>query len=200
MTNKNIDRVRAEQAIAEFLECMGCDLTDPNLEHTPHRFVKMYCDEILSGSLDNVNLRTFPTAGVGDQMVTVTRIPVHSMCAHHLMPIRGFATVGAFYIADEDGVVNLPGLSKYARVVEAFSHQLQLQERLTAQVAKEIMDSFKPDWVHVFVSAEHFCMAHRGVRLHDAETSTFSTLTSNKFNTKNYSHAEMMEQFKLAVK
>jgi GTP cyclohydrolase I len=192
----------AEKAMATFLDIMGCDLNDPNVEGTPRRFTKMFAEELTSGSLDGVKLTTFPTPNVGNQFVVVNDITVHSTCSHHLMPIRGVAHVGAFYFANETdsgSMTMLPGLSKYARVVEAFSRTLQLQERLTNQITETIFSKFNADWVGVFLTAEHMCMGHRGVRLHGSKTVTESFRMSERFKESPMTHDEMLSKFNNAI-
>lgn len=166
----------AEEAVRDFLTSFGLDVeNDPNLQGTPGRVSKMYAEEILSGYDRQVNITSFDTPNVGNQQVTETGLEVSSMCAHHLMPISGTAAVSAYFV-EKNGVTRLPGLSKYARIVDMFARRLQLQEALTSQVARYIIDNTDAVWVGVHIRAEHYCMKHRGVRLHGAETTTTAFL------------------------
>lgn len=101
-------------------------------------------------------------------MVLVSDIPVVSLCEHHLLPFRGVAHVG--YVPDD----RIVGLSKLARLVEAFARRPQVQERLTAQVADWLQSHLAPKGVGVVVEAEHLCMSMRGVRAAGARTVTSS--------------------------
>lgn len=190
-----INLKKAEKAIRTFLEAMGQDLTDPNLVDTPKRVTKMYAEEILSGHNFKGKLTTFETKDTGDQFVVLTNLNVSSMCSHHLMPIRGVAHVGAFFIADHNGMTRLPGLSKYARIVEAFSRQLQLQERLTNEITNAIFGAFNADFVYVVLDCEHYCMKHRGVEIHNSETITTSLKLSPKFKGSNFNSSQFINDF-----
>src|SRR3712207_5392997 len=109
---------------------------------------------------------TFPNDGGYDELVVATQIPFHSMCEHHLLPFVGVAHVG--YLPGE----RIIGLSKLARVVELFARDLQVQERLTTQVARWLNDHLKPKGVGVVLEAEHLCMSLRGVQKPGARTVT----------------------------
>lgn len=162
-----------EEAMFEFLESLGIDMSDPNTVDTPKRVAKMYREELLSGySMEPPNLTSFAIDDQGSDQVTVTGIPVHSLCAHHLMPIAGFAAVSAFFMPDDENRTHLLGLSKFARVVEMYSRRLQTQEIIGRQVANYILDNTSAVWVGVHIKADHFCMAHRGVRIHGSQTVT----------------------------
>ena len=163
----------AEAAMYNFLSSLGIDMEDTNTIGTPIRVAKMYQQELLSGyTMPEPNLTSFAIDDQGSDQVTVTGIPVHSLCAHHLMPIAGFAAVSAFFIPDEEEKTNLLGLSKFARVVEMYSRRLQTQEIIGRQVANYILDNTKAVWVGVHIKADHFCMSHRGVRIHGSKTIT----------------------------
>jgi GTP cyclohydrolase I len=106
-----------------------------------------------------------------DEMVILRDIPFHSMCEHHLLPFYGVAHVG--YIPNEGGRV--VGVSKLARVVEIFAKRLQLQERMTTQIADAIMDALQPKGVAVVVQAEHLCMTMRGIKKPGSNVVTSAT-------------------------
>jgi GTP cyclohydrolase IA len=116
----------AEEAAAEFLAALGVDLDDESLRETPRRMVAMY-EELLSPA--PFEATTFPNDGGYDELVVARDIPFHSLCEHHLLPFTGVAHVG--YLPGE----RIVGLSKLARVVDHFARALQVQERLTTQVA-----------------------------------------------------------------
>ena len=158
-----IDRPRAEAAVAELLHALGRDTADPQLADTPRRVAAAFAE-----LLDAKPLRatTFPNDEGYDELVLVRDIPFTSLCAHHLLPFRGVAHVG--YLPGD----RLLGLSKLARTVEHFSRDLQLQERLTVQIADYLDDELEPRGVGVVLEAEHECMAIRGVRAPGATTRT----------------------------
>jgi GTP cyclohydrolase I len=152
------DEDRVQASVRELIGALGEDGGREGLRDTPRRISQMYA-EILSG-LD-VDPSTFLSVQFGngyDEMVILREIPFYSMCEHHFLPFHGLAHVG--YIPDGRVV----GISKIARVVEAYAKRLQLQERLTSQVADCIMNAVRPDGVAVVVEAEHLCMTMRGVR------------------------------------
>ena len=155
-----VDTGRIEKAIREILEAIGEDPDRDGLQRTPERVAAMY-EEIFSGLHDRVDEHlTVTFAAEHDEMVMVKDIPLFSMCEHHLVPFLGRAHVA--YIPNEDG--RITGLSKLARLVVSFSRRLQVQERLTTQIADEIERSLEPRGVLVVVEAEHLCMSMRGVQ------------------------------------
>ena len=152
------DHERIRDAVRVILEAVGEDPDREGLRDTPRRISDMY-EEIFSG------LRTDPYSimEVGfeeshDEMVVLRDIPFYSLCEHHFLPFHGVAHVG--YLPKGRVV----GMSKLARVVEAFARRPQLQERLTSQVAECIMEAVQPMGVGVVVQAEHLCMTMRGVK------------------------------------
>ena len=152
-------RSEAEQAVRTLIKWMGDDPTREGLIDTPKRVINSYA-ELFSGYTQDpseILERTFEeTDGYGD-IVLLKDIRVESYCEHHLIPITGVAHVA--YIP-ENRVV---GISKLARTVELFSKRLQIQEKLTSQVANAINDTLKPKGVAVLIEAEHGCMTTRGV-------------------------------------
>jgi GTP cyclohydrolase I len=153
----------AARAAHALLHALGIDLTDENVRDTPRRIARMY-DELLTPQ--PFNPTTFPNDGGYDELVVATGIPFHSLCEHHLVPFVGVAHVG--YLPGE----RIIGLSKLARVVELFARNLQVQERLTTQVAGWLDDHLQPKGVGVVIEAEHFCMSLRGVQKPGTRTVT----------------------------
>jgi GTP cyclohydrolase I len=150
-----VDLAAAERAVADLLRALGKDPSSEHLADTPARVAKSYA-ELLSPR--EFTLTTFPNDEGYDEMVVARSIPVQSLCEHHLLPFHGVAHVG--YLPGE----RILGLSKLARVVELFARDLQVQERLTKQVADWLQAHLAPKGVGVVVEAEHLCMAMRGVR------------------------------------
>jgi GTP cyclohydrolase I len=164
------DEARAAQAAAHFraaFEALGLDMKDPNLEGTERRLVRSY-RELFSGLSAGrpPELRTFPNPERYGQMVAVTDIPFHSVCAHHLLPFFGKVHVG--YVPGD----RLVGLSKLARVVEYYARRPQIQERLTMQIVGLLEERLRPAGTMVVVQARHFCMEMRGVAKAGATTTT----------------------------
>jgi GTP cyclohydrolase I len=150
-----VDRRRAEAAILELLSALGRDTAEPQVADTPRRVAAAYAEMLDAGPFQ---MTTFANDEGYDDLVLVRDIPFTSLCAHHLLPFRGVAHVGYLPAA------RLLGLSKLARVVEHFSRDLQLQERLTVQVADFLDEQLDPRGVGVVLEAEHLCMSTRGVR------------------------------------
>jgi GTP cyclohydrolase I len=158
-----VDLAAAEGAVADLLRALGRDPTSEHLADTPARVARSFA-ELLSPR--EFRLTTFPNDEGYDEMVVARSIPVHSLCEHHLLPFHGVAHVG--YLPGE----RILGLSKLARVVELFARDLQVQERLTKQVADWLQEHLAPKGVGVVIEAEHLCMALRGVRAPGAVTVT----------------------------
>jgi GTP cyclohydrolase IA len=158
-----IDLDAAERAAADLLDALGAETTSESLEGTPRRIARMY-SELLSSA--PFNPTTFPNDGGYDELVVAREIPFHSLCEHHLLPFVGVAHVA--YVPGE----RILGLSKLARVVEYFARSLQVQERLTTQVADWLERELEPKGVGVVLEAEHLCMSLRGVQKHGASTVT----------------------------
>ena len=161
------DRARTELAARDLLDALGVDLDDESLRDTPRRMAQMYAEMLESPSF---NATTFPNDGGYDELVVATHIPFHSLCEHHLLPFVGVAHVG--YLPGE----RIIGLSKLARVVELYARDLQVQERLTTQVARWIDEQLQPKGVGVVIEAEHLCMSLRGVQKPGARTVTSALL------------------------
>lgn len=165
---KEIDQERIQKAVREILEAIGEDPEREGLRDTPSRIGRMYA-EIFDGIHADPRdcLKTQFTADKHNEMVIVRDIPFASMCEHHMLPFVGKAHVA--YIP-QDG--RITGLSKIARVVQGYSHRLQLQERLTSQIADALVDELQPMGVLVIIEAEHMCMSIRGVNKPGALTVT----------------------------
>ena len=160
---REVDLGSAQQAAHDLLRALGVDLTDESVRDTPRRMARMYAELLTPAPFAPT---TFPNDGGYDELVVATQIPFHSMCEHHLLPFLGVAHVG--YLPGE----RIIGLSKLARVVELFARDLQVQERLTTQVAGWLDDHLQPKGVGVVIEAEHLCMSLRGVQKQGARTVT----------------------------
>jgi GTP cyclohydrolase I len=158
-----LDLPAAERASRALLDALGVDLTGESVSDTPRRMARMYAELLTPQPF---NATTFPNDGGYDELVVATGIPFHSMCEHHLLPFVGVAHVG--YLPGE----RIIGLSKLARVVELFARELQVQERLTTQVAGWLDERLRPKGVGVVLEAEHLCMSLRGVQKPGSRTVT----------------------------
>jgi len=155
---RSVDIERIEKAVTEILSAVGEDVGREGLKGTPQRVARMYA-ELLDGMREDPkeHLRSVFSENY-DEIVLLRNIPFYSICEHHLMPFIGSAHV-AYLPA---GVV--VGVSKLARVVDCFARRLQVQERLTDQIADFIMSSLKPKGVAVVLEASHSCMTIRGIK------------------------------------
>lgn len=161
-------REQAMQAVKTLLNWAGDDHTRSGLQDTPQRVVDAY-REWFSGYLETPEeylTRTFDDVDGYQDIVLVKDIPFTSFCEHHLAPITGSANVA--YLPSNRVV----GLSKLARLVRTFACRLQVQERMTVQIASTLQDVLNPEGVAVLIKAEHHCMSTRGVRAHGTETIT----------------------------
>ncbi|HEX6595841.1 MAG TPA: GTP cyclohydrolase I FolE [Acidimicrobiales bacterium] len=182
-----VDRARIAKAVREILEAIGEDPDREGLERTPERVADMY-GEIFSGlhaDADGHLAVTF--AAEHDEMVMVKDIPLYSMCEHHLAPFLGRAHVA--YIPNADG--RITGLSKIARLVESYARRPQVQERLTTQIADEMVRSLDPRGVLVVIEAEHMCMSMRGVQ--KPGTTTITSAVRGLFRDSVATRSEAME-------
>jgi len=151
----DIDIPAAERAVANLLIALGQDPTDEHTRDTPRRVAAAYAELLTPRSF---TLTTFPNDEGYDELVLARDIPFNSLCQHHMLPFKGVAHVG--YLPGE----RILGLSKLARVVELFARGLQVQERLTQQVADWFQHQLQPKGVGVVLEAEHLCMSLRGVQ------------------------------------
>ena len=160
VTDQPVDIERIEAAVAEILEALGEDPQRDGLLRTPARVAKMYA-EVFAGLREDPEHHLEVQFEAGhDEMVMVKDIPFYSMCEHHLLPFVGQAHVA--YVPGEHGKIT--GLSKLARLVEAYARRPQVQERLTSQVADKLMQALDPRGALVVIEAEHLCMSMRGVQ------------------------------------
>jgi GTP cyclohydrolase I len=159
----DVDLPAAEVAVTALLRALGKDPADEHLAGTPRRVADAYAEMLSPRQFD---LTTFPNDEGYNELVLATDIPVQSLCEHHLLPFTGVAHIG--YLPGE----RILGLSKFARVLEMFARDLQVQERLTQQVADWLQDNLAPRGVGVVIRAEHLCMSLRGVRAQGARTTT----------------------------
>jgi len=166
--NLQVSDEKAEEAIRTIIQWIGEDPEREGLKSTPRRVIKAF-KEYFQGYKENPSnylMKTFTEVEGYDDMVIEKNISIRSHCEHHMAPIIGVAHVA--YIPSKKVV----GLSKLARVVEAFSKRLQTQERLTMQIANLIMDVLKPRGVAVTVDATHHCMTNRGIKKENTTTIT----------------------------
>lgn len=160
VTNRPVDLERISAAVLEILEAIGEDPQREGLLRTPERVANMYA-EVFAGLREDPEHHLEVQFEAGhDEMVMVRDIAFYSMCEHHLLPFVGKAHVA--YVPGETGKIT--GLSKLARLVEAYARRPQLQERLTSQVADKLMDVLDPRGTLVVIEAEHHCMSMRGVQ------------------------------------
>lgn len=161
-------REEAEQAVRTLLAWAGEDVSREGLIDTPARVVTAY-EELFSGynrDIKQILSKTFREVGGYDDLILVRDIPIYSHCEHHMVPFFGVAHIG--YLPNE-GVV---GLSKLARLADAFARRFQTQENLTQQIIDAINEHLGPRGAAVYVEAEHMCMTMRGIQAHGAATIT----------------------------
>ena len=166
---KSFDIAGATKAVHDLLVALGEDPDSVHLERTPERVARAYVELLTPVAFAPT---TFPNDECYDELVLVRDIPFHSLCQHHLLPFVGVAHVA--YLP-QDRIV---GLSKLARVVEHFSRSLQVQERMTQQIAGWLETQLAPRGVGVVLEAEHMCMRLRGVRTAGTKTVTSALLGS----------------------
>jgi GTP cyclohydrolase I len=164
-----VNLAKAQAAVADLLKALGRDITSDHLADTPRRVAASFMEMLTPRDFD---MTTFPNDEGYEGLVLVRDIPFHSLCEHHLLPFRGVAHIG--YVPGE----RLLGISKLARVLEKFSRDLQVQERLTTQVADYLQEQLGARGVGVVIEAEHMCMSLRGVQSAGATTVTSTYLGS----------------------
>ena len=162
-----VDLPAAELAVGDLLRALGRDPGEPHLADTPRRVADAYAELLTPPPFD---LTTFPNDEGYNELVMATAIPVQSLCEHHLLPFTGVAHVG--YLPGD----RILGLSKLARVVDMFARGVQVQERLTKQIADWLAIELRPSGVGVVIEAEHLCMTLRGVQAVGARTITSTLL------------------------
>jgi GTP cyclohydrolase I len=178
------DAERIERAFRDVIEAIGEDPDREGLRDTPERIARMYAELFGGLTIDPASLLKVKFNVAHDEMVILKDIPFYSICEHHFMPFHGVAAVG--YIPAGKVV----GLSKLARLVEAFARRPQIQEQLTGQIADAIMDALDPDGVAVVIEAEHLCMTQRGVKKPGSRMVT--SATRGLFRTENVTRGEFL--------
>ena len=178
-----MDLAKIERGVRLILRGVGEDPRRPGLRATPTRVAHMFA-EILGGTFENPekHLETLQHER-HDEMVLIRNIPMYSMCEHHMLPFAGVAHIA--YIPKDGRIV---GLSKIARVVDGLSRRLQVQERLTKQVADLIDEHLQPLGVMVVLEAEHMCMSMRGAK--KAKSVTVTSAVRGSFRTSPATRAE----------
>ena len=154
VTPPAIDLDAAQRAVRDLLISFGADPDSEHLRDTPRRVAQAYADFLTPRPF---RMTTFPNDEGYDQLIIARNIRFHSLCEHHLLPFVGYAHVA--YLPKD----RILGLSKLARLVEMFARDLQVQERLTQQIANWLQEQLEPKGVGVIVEAEHMCMALRGI-------------------------------------
>ena len=158
MTSKKIDTDRIENAVREILLAIGENVDREGLQETPMRVARMY-KELFSGMREDPEKHIKSVFSEKcEEIVLLKDIPFYSTCEHHMMPFIGSAHVA--YLPGE----KVLGVSKIARIVDSFAKRLQIQERLTSQIADFIMDNLQPQGVAVVMEASHSCVTIRGVQ------------------------------------
>jgi GTP cyclohydrolase IA len=166
-----VDLEMIARGVSLILEGIGEDPTRPGLQDTPARVAEMYA-ELTAGMREDPRLHVVPLPGdKHDEMVIVKDISIASLCEHHLAPFVGKCHIA--YIPKDGRIL---GISKLARLAETFSRRLQLQERLTTDIANTLFEGLRPIGVMVVIEAEHTCMTLRGVRKASAKTITSAVL------------------------
>jgi len=164
---RDLDVEAAEDAVRDLLVAVGVDVTEEGIRETPARAAAALAELLTPRPF---TLTTFPNTEGYDELVLARDIPFHSLCQHHLLPFVGVAHVG--YLPSG----RIVGLSKLARAVDHFARGLQVQERLTAQVAGCLQEGLRPKGVGVVIEAEHLCMSLRGVAKPGTRTVTSTLL------------------------
>jgi GTP cyclohydrolase I len=183
----SVDTNRIEAAVLEILAALGEDPERDGLQKTPGRVARMY-EELFAGFGENPADHLEVTfAADHDEMVMVRDIPFASLCEHHMVPFMGQAHVA--YIPGSDG--RITGLSKLARLVDGYAKRLQVQERMTSQIADAIESALDPKGVLVVVEAEHLCMSMRGVK--KSGTSTVTSAVRGLFRSDASTRFEAMQ-------
>jgi GTP cyclohydrolase I len=162
-STREIDLEAAERAAGDLLVALGADVEEEGLRDTPRRMAHAFAELLTPKGFEPT---TFPNEEHYDELVVATHIQFHSLCMHHLLPFYGVAHV-AYLPGDR-----ILGLSKLARVVEYFARDLQVQERLTKQVADWLEEHLQPRGVGVVFEAEHLCMSLRGIKKPGTKTVT----------------------------
>jgi GTP cyclohydrolase I len=167
LADSQIDGTRAEESVACLLKALGENPERDGLKNTPRRVARMYSELLAGYHVDSAAMINGALFDVKyDEMVIVRDIEFYSLCEHHMLPFMGRVHVA--YIPDG----KVLGISKIPRVVDMYARRLQVQERMTRQIADFLRDLLKPQGVAVVVEALHLCMMMRGVQKHDARMTT----------------------------
>jgi GTP cyclohydrolase I len=167
LADSQIDGSQAEESITHLLKALGEDPDREGLKNTPRRVARMYSELLAGYHVDPVAMINGALFDVKyDEMVIVRDIEFYSLCEHHMLPFMGRVHVA--YIPEG----KVLGISKIPRIVDMYARRLQVQERMTRQIADFLRDLLKPQGVAVVVEALHLCMMMRGVRKHDARMTT----------------------------
>jgi len=156
-----IDRLGVQRAVRELLLALDADVDSAGLKDTPRRVADAYVELLTPRPF---RATTFPNDDRYDELIVARAIPFHSLCMHHLLPFHGVAHIG-YLPADR-----IIGLSKLGRVLELFARDLQIQERLTTQIADWLQRELEPKGVGVVLEAEHMCMSLRGLQKAGVQT------------------------------
>ncbi|MCA9895452.1 MAG: GTP cyclohydrolase I [Anaerolineae bacterium] len=163
---------KIEKAVYALLDAFNVNWEDPNYTDTPKRVAKAYMDYWANGYARDAEdeVTVFPNSSGSGDLVLVKDMKLYSLCSHHLAPFTGYGAIA--YMPNE----HLLGLSKLGRILDIYSRRFQLQERIGAQTADKIMQLLRPKGVMVVLyDVEHMCMSSRGVKLHEASTTTVAT-------------------------
>jgi GTP cyclohydrolase IA len=158
-----VDHAAVQDAVRALLRALGTDVESESLAETPRRVADAYTELLTPQPF---HATTFANDEGYDELIVARAIPFHSLCMHHLLPFQGVAHVG--YLPGE----RIMGLSKLARVVDLFARDLQIQERMTMQIAGWLEHELAPRGVGVVIEAEHMCMSLRGVQKPNSRTVT----------------------------
>jgi len=162
-----LDALRAARAVRELLSSLGVDPDAAELKDTPQRVAEFWSERLAGYAMDPAaELQALPGT-LAPCPVILERVPFVSTCEHHLAPFTGYATLG--YLPGPGGTV---GLSKLVRVLQGFANRLQVQERMTHQIADALATHLRPQAWGVKLVAVHTCMAHRGVKTPDVPVTT----------------------------
>ena len=181
------DEDKVRRGVRLILEGVGEDPDREGLVETPERVADMYREVLAGLGADAADLLTVVKGADHDEMIMIRDIPMFSLCEHHLTPFGGVAHVA--YIPNADG--RITGLSKIARVVDVLSKRLQVQERLTTEIANALDEALEPKGVFVVLEAEHLCMTMRGVKKPGSVTVT--SAVRGRFRTDARTRSEALE-------
>jgi len=184
-----VDQEKIRQGVRLILEGIGRDPDSGSLPETPDRVARAFAEICAGMDVDPAEVVNVFHEADYDEMIVVKDIPFYSMCEHHMLPFLGQAHIA--YIPKEGRIT---GLSKLARVVELHARRLQIQERMTADIAESLMQTLRPQGVMVVISAEHLCMTMRGIKKPGSQTVT--SVVTGIFRDRPATRAEAMELMK----